>query len=41
MATDLIEQRRRTGGDFLDDLNVKSSRATAELLSTIVSEVPS
>jgi hypothetical protein len=41
MATDLIEQRRRTGGDLLlDDLNVKSSTATAELLSTIVSEVP-
>jgi hypothetical protein len=41
MAADLIEQRRRTGGDlFLDDVSVKPATATPDLLSTIVSEVP-
>jgi hypothetical protein len=41
MAADLVEQRRRSGGDLLlDDLTVKPSSATTELLSTIVREVP-
>lgn len=41
MAADLIEQRRRTGGELrLEDVRVDSSRATTDLLSTIVAEVP-
>lgn len=41
MAADLVEQRRRTGGDvLLDDLGPKPQAATTDLLSTIVREVP-
>jgi hypothetical protein len=41
MAADLIDQRRRTGGELgLADVRVDSSRATTDLLSTIVAEVP-
>jgi hypothetical protein len=41
MAADLIAQRQLTGGDLLlHDVSPKPETATAELLSTIVREVP-
>ena len=41
MAADLIEQRRRTGGELhLDDIAVDAAHARTALLSRIVDEVP-
>jgi hypothetical protein len=41
MAADLIEQRRRTGGELLlQDVSVDPSTATTNLLSTMVRELP-